>query len=52
MITHYVDLSKNELRFMPLTIFHLNPIILLMMKMTTKHFFLFVKKRVECISVP
>ena len=26
MITHYVDFCKNELRFMPVTIFHLYPI--------------------------
>ena len=35
---HNVDFSKNELRFMPLTIFNLNPILLLMMKRTRKHF--------------
>ena len=42
MTTQNVDFRKNELRFMPLTIctclFYLNPILLLMMKMTTKQF--------------
>ena len=36
---------------MALTIFHLKPILLLMMKMTTKHFFLFVKKKESSVSV-
>ena len=42
MTTQNIDFLKNELPFMPLTIctclFHLNPILLLMMKMTTKQF--------------
>ena len=38
MIRHNVDFCKNEPRFMPLIIFHLNCIILLMMKMNKKQF--------------
>ena len=34
----YVNFCKNELRFMPLIIFHLNCILLLMMKMNIKQF--------------
>ena len=33
-----VESCENELRFRPLTIFHLNPIHLLMVKMTRKQF--------------
>ena len=45
VITRNVDFCKNELRFLPFTIFHLNLILLIMMmKMTTIQFFiLFVK---------
>ena len=38
MIRHNVDFCKNEPRFMPLIIFHLNCILLLMMKMNKKQF--------------
>ena len=41
MIKHNVDFCKNELRFMPLTFFHLNPILLHMKKMTSS----FVKNK-------
>ena len=40
MIAYYVDYCKNELRFMPITILHLKPILLLMMKMTIKRYLL------------
>ena len=43
MITHNVDFCRNELSFRPITIFHLNPLPLLMIKMTIKHFFPFVR---------
>ena len=45
MTTHNVDFCKNELRVMPLTIFHLNLILLRMMKMITNN--RFVKSRAE-----
>ena len=38
MIRHNVDFCKNESRFMPLIIFHLNCILLLIMKMNKKPF--------------
>ena len=38
MIRHNVDFCKNEPRFMLLIIFHLNCILLLMMKMNKKQF--------------
>ena len=38
VIRHNVDFCKNEHRFMPLIIFHLNCILLLMMKMNKKQF--------------
>ena len=38
MIRHNVDFCKNEPRFMPLKTFHLNCILLLMMKMNKKQF--------------
>ena len=50
MITHNVGFCKNELRFMPLTIFHLNPILLLMMKMTRKNFLFHLSE--QSIVVP
>ena len=37
-IRHNVDFCKNEPRFMPLIIFHLNCILLLMMKTNKKQF--------------
>ena len=47
MITRYVDFCKNELRFLPLTIFQLNSILLLMMKITRKQFFKFICEKLE-----
>ena len=45
----YVNFCKNEPRFMPLTIFHLNRILLLMMKIIIKQFSLQSWKiRAEC----
>ena len=38
MRRHNVDFCKNESRFMPLIIVHLNCILLLMMKMNKKQF--------------
>ena len=38
MIRHNVDFCKNEPLFIPLIIFHLNCILLLMMKMNKKQF--------------
>ena len=38
MITHYVEFCKNVLRVMPLTIFHSNHKLLLIMKITRKLF--------------
>ena len=38
MIRHNVDFCKNQPRFMPLIIFHLNCILLLIMKMNKKQF--------------
>ena len=38
MIRHSIDFCKNKPRFMPLIIFHLNCILLLMMKMNIKQF--------------
>ena len=38
MIAHNVDFCKNKLRFMHLTISHLNPLLLLMKMTTTKIF--------------
>ena len=38
MIRHNVDFCKNEPRFMPVINFHLNCILLLMMKMNKKQF--------------
>ena len=48
MIRHYVDFCKNEPRFMPLISFHVNCILLLMMKMNKKQFlFHFLKIKAE-----
>ena len=38
MIRNNVDFCKNEPRFMPVIIFHLNCILLLIMKMNKKQF--------------
>ena len=38
MIRHNVDFFKNEPRFMPLNIFHLNSILMLMIKINIKEF--------------
>ena len=48
MIKHNVDFCENEPRFMPLSIFHLNGILMLMIKINIKQFlFTHVKLRVE-----
>ena len=38
MISHNIEFCKNEPRYTPLTIFHLNCILLLVMKMNRKQF--------------
>ena len=46
MIRHTVDFCKNEPHFMPLILFHSNCILLLMMKMNKKQFFIsFMKNK-------
>ena len=46
MITHNINFCKNELRVMPLTLFLLNPVLLLMMKIIRKQtiFISFLKR--------
>ena len=48
MITHNVDFCKKELRLTPLTPFHLNRILLLMMQMNKNNFhFHFIREILE-----
>ena len=52
MITHNVDFCQNELSFMPLTIPHLNPVLLLMIKMRRTNFYFISDKLRQRIVVP
>ena len=51
MIKHIVDFCKNEPRFMPQIIFHLNCIVLLMMKINKKQF-IFHEKLEQRVEAP
>ena len=50
MVTHNVEYCKSKLRFIPLTIFHLNDILLLIVKMTTKQFLISFVKNILVID--
>ena len=52
MITQNVDFCKNELRFMPQTFFHLNPILLHQRKITRNNFNFICEKLEPRIVVP